>query len=164
MDLVKSTSWGWEVKKNISWISSSRLLQDEKTRRKHPESHQVDFFRTRRQEEKIMNLVKSTSSGREDNILNRVKSTWWGWEDKKTKSWILSSRIIQDVLTRRRDTWSSQVDFIGREDKEISRRAGTLWVLEGHFVWDSRRGSEATERGEDIIMWSHGRDYSKFRV
>ena len=62
--------------------------------------------------------------------------------------------------------WYNKVIFL-----VPSRRAGTLWVLEGQnleggtFVWGSRRGSEATERGgggEDVgggFFPSHGRDF-----
>ena len=96
-DLVESTRWGWEDKKTRSWISSSRLRHDEKTIRQDPGSRQVDFVRTRRQEDKILDLVKSTSSGR---------------EDKKTSSSISWSRLHQDEKTRRQYHGSRQVDFM----------------------------------------------------
>ena len=104
MNLVESTSSGREDKKERSWISSNPLRQDEKTRRKDPESRQVDFFRTRRQEDKRpescqVDLMRMRRQ--EDKILDLVKSTFSGRVDKKTMYLISSSRFHQDEKTRR---------------------------------------------------------------
>ena len=53
-------SQGRRHEKTRSSISLSRLLQDEKTGRQDPESHQIDLIRMRRREDKILDLVKLT--------------------------------------------------------------------------------------------------------
>ena len=78
MDLVMSTSWGWE---DIILILSSRLHQDEKTTRYDPRSRQVDLIRTR-----IENLIFLSSIPHEvyltrsrilsSCLLVQIKSTW----------------------------------------------------------------------------------------
>ena len=70
-----------EHKKTKSSISSSRLHRDKKTKNRDPRSRQVDLIRTWTQEEKIMDLVKSTS---------------WGRKDEKTRYWISSNRLHED--------------------------------------------------------------------
>ena len=77
------TWWGWEDKKTISL--SSQLYEEEKTERRNSESSHVDLIWTRRQEDKILDLVKSSS---------------WGWKDEKTRYWRSSSRLYQDEKTR----------------------------------------------------------------
>ena len=77
--LVMSTYLGWEDEKTRSSISSSWLRQHEKIRRQDPQSRQVDLTRTKREE---------------DEILNLVKSTYLGWEGEKTRSIISTCRLI----------------------------------------------------------------------
>ena len=103
-DLVISTWWGWEDEKETrAWISSDQLHEEEKTGRRDTGCCQLELIWTRRQENKILDLVKSTSSEREDiktRSMHPVKSTWLGREDKKTRSRISSSQIHEDEKTR----------------------------------------------------------------
>ena len=164
-DLVKSSSWEWKDektrKKTRSSISSSRLLQDEKTTRQDPGSCQVDLMRMKR---------------REDKNLDLVKSTWWGREDGKTRTWISSSQLHEDEKTRRREKKDKILDLVkstsfGREEQEdkipdLVKSTWWGWKDEKTRTWisssqlheEEKTGRRDTGSTQVDLIWTRRQD------
>ena len=96
LELGKSTYSGQEDEKTSCWNLASRLILDKKTRRQVVGTRQVDLFWTRRREDKLLELGKSTYSGQ---------------EDEKTSCWNSASRLTLDKKTRRQVVGTLQVDL-----------------------------------------------------
>ena len=117
--LVNSISWAQEGKKERTGISSTRLLGSKKTRRRNPASRQLDFLGPSRREDEIRHLVNSAS---------------WVQKGEKTGSGNSSTRRLGSKKTRRRDSASRQLNFLGprRQEDEIRHLVNsTSWVQEG---------------------------------
>ena len=137
--LVTSTSWVQEDEKVRSGISSPQLLGSKKTRRRDPESRHLNFLGPRRREGEILHLVTSTS---------------WVQKDENTRSGISSPQLLGSKKTRRRDSASRHLNFLGprRQEGEILHLVNsTSWVQEdekARFCISSPRilGSKKTRR------------------
>ena len=148
LDLVKSTSSERECNKTRSWISSSRLDEDEKTRRQEPGSRQVDLMRMRRQEDKIRSLIWSSQIHEDEK--KRRRDTEYDRQVEMTKSWrSLSSRLLILIKSTWRDPGSCLL-VLSPHQVDLTKSgilSSCLFVLKTSTWWD---------RGSCLFVFSPG--------